>query len=67
MPSLNPTHGHPLDPFTPFELTRAVEILRTTGQVSEAARFSAALPVEPSSLRFQLQPVCAAGSFSPLG
>ena len=48
MPSLNPTHGHPLDPFTPFELTRAVEILRTTGQVSEAARFSAALPVEPS-------------------
>ncbi|MCH2170281.1 primary-amine oxidase [Myxococcota bacterium] len=47
---MSPEHAvpnHPLDPFTPQELTGAVEILRATGQVSEAVRFSAALPVEP--------------------
>ena len=48
MPGSNPAPHHPLDPFSPSELTRAVGILRASGQVSEAARFSAALPVEPS-------------------
>ena len=48
MPTLNPAPSHPLDPFTASELTRAVELLRASDQVSEAARFSAALPVEPS-------------------
>jgi primary-amine oxidase len=38
---------HPLDPFSADELSRAVEILRESGHVSEAVRFSGAFPVEP--------------------
>jgi len=48
MSSSSPAPSHPLDPYTPSELTRAVELLRASKQVSDATRFSAALPVEPS-------------------
>ncbi len=39
---------HPLEPFRADELTAAVDLLRESGHVSDAARFSCALPVEPS-------------------
>jgi len=41
------TPVHPLDPFSPEELTRAVAILRDSGRVSETVRFSGAFPIEP--------------------
>lgn len=39
---------HPLEPLRADELRRAVAILRESGRLSEAARFSCALPIEPS-------------------
>ena len=39
---------HPLEPFSSDELLRAVAILRESGPLSEDARFSCALPVEPT-------------------
>ncbi len=42
-----PTPVHPLEPFSAGELTRAVAILRESGHLSDAARFSCALPIEP--------------------
>jgi primary-amine oxidase len=48
MRTARPVSSHPLDPFAPAELTRAVELLRASERVSKAVRFSAALPVEPS-------------------
>ena len=39
---------HPLEPLSPAELSRSVEILRDSDLISEAVRFSCALPVEPS-------------------
>ena len=41
------TSAHPLDPFSPEELNRAVAILRDSGRVSETVRFSGAFPIEP--------------------
>ena len=38
---------HPLDPYSPEELTAAVATLTASGNVSEAVRYSCALPVEP--------------------
>lgn len=40
--------SHPLEPFSIDELSRSVEILRESSQLSEAARFSCAFPIEPS-------------------
>ncbi|MFP6640516.1 MAG: tyramine oxidase, partial [Myxococcota bacterium] len=48
MSTHHPETSHPLDPFTASELTQAVALLRDSKNVSEAARFSMALPVEPS-------------------
>jgi primary-amine oxidase len=42
------TSPHPLDPFSHEELSRAVEILRESGRLSDAVRFSGAFPVEPA-------------------
>ena len=44
MPDSSP---HPLDPYSPEELTAAVATLTASGNVSEAVRYSCALPVEP--------------------
>lgn len=41
------SHPHPLEPLAPDELRRAVATLRESGRLSDAARFSCALPVEP--------------------
>ncbi len=41
------TPVHPLEPFSPDELRRAVAVLRAADRLSDAARFSCALPVEP--------------------
>jgi primary-amine oxidase len=38
---------HPLEPLSAAELSRAVEILRESGHLGDAARYSCALPVEP--------------------
>ena len=38
---------HPLEPLSAAEITEAVRILRESGHLSDAARFSCALPVEP--------------------
>ena len=40
--------SHPLDPLSAQELSRAVGILRESGRLGADARFSCALPVEPS-------------------
>ena len=42
------TANHPLDPYSGEELTRAAEILRESGEISDASRFSCALPIEPA-------------------
>ena len=42
------TPNHPLDPYSGEELTRAAEILRESGEISDASRFSCALPIEPA-------------------
>ena len=39
---------HPLEPTSPDEIRRAVQILREDGRLGENARFSCTLPVEPS-------------------
>ena len=39
--------SHPLEPFSGDELSHAVRVLRESGRLSEAARFSCAFPVEP--------------------
>ncbi len=41
------TPVHPLEPLSADELRRAVAVLRSADRLSEAARFSCALPVEP--------------------
>ncbi len=46
--AIPPLPSHPLEPFSAEELRRAVSILREAGQLSERARFSCALPVEPA-------------------
>ncbi len=38
---------HPLEPLSAEEIREAVRILRESGRLSDAARFSCALPVEP--------------------
>ena len=38
---------HPLDPCSGDELTKAVSVLRGTGQLSDSAAFSCGFPQEP--------------------